>query len=479
MEKRKIMIVDDEETLATFLAKVLKDDNLATETDVELTGEDALVAIPEFMPDLVMLDIKLPKKSGTEVLKNIKEFNSNIQVIMMTGYASIDSAVASLREGAYDYINKPFETSQVKILVKNALERRNLLIERETLISDLSEVNEKLADANILLKEKKALVDKALENRIEQLSKLNKISNSINAEIDIEKLIKQIPGSIINLFNALGSFILFLVDDKSNLIIKGCAGNSPFSPGTKISTKIIPFDVAVTKKSIAQATKVKIGKKEVGPIVCSSLRSGGQNIGALCVLSTEEMDKDSLQLLNTLATTASIALENASLFDNLKRSSLESILSMLRIEGLKDSAIKEHSQRVSELSETLAKSMGLSKEDVRNIKYASLIHDIGRVVLEKQPSDYKPILEKTLDIMGHVKFLKNSLDILKFSLNDFSKKGEKIPITSRIFSVVNNFDESAREGINIGDVIKKLEKEKKFDPVVVDNFKKILQSKVE
>ncbi len=481
MENPKIMIVDDEETLATFLAKVLKEDNPDFEIDVKITGEEALEALPEFLPDLVLLDIRLPKKDGTEVLKEIKEFDRDIQVVMMTGYASVDTAVASLREGAYDYVNKPFETSQVKSIVKNAIERRLLLKEREILIAELSEVNEKLSEANTMLKEKKASADKALENRIKQLSKLNKVSHKINAQVNIEKLIKLIPEATVNIFGISGGIVLFLDEDKSNLIIKGCAGNTPLPVGTKISIKTSPFDVSVTKKSVEQVRKVKIGKTEVGPIVCSSLSSGGKNIGALCVFSQEEMDKDSLQLLNTFSSTASIALENASLFDDLQRSSLEVILSLLLIKRFKDPLLKEQAERLSELAETVSKEMGVDKEDIKNIQYAALIHDIGKVVLPEETSDYKLVFEKTSNIIGHVRFLRKALNIIKHSFEDFSKKGEKIPLLSRIFSVINNFDELARKDKDISEVIKFLDKEKgkKFDPKVVESFKKVLKSKVE
>jgi len=478
MESTRIMIVDDEETLATFLAKVLKEDNPDFEIEVKLTGEQALEALPDFMPDLVLLDIRLPKKDGTQVLAEIKEFDRDIQVVMMTGYASIDTAVASLREGAYDYINKPFETSQVKTIVKNAVERRSLLKEREILIADLSEANEKLADANTMLKEKRAFADDELKEKVEQLSKLNKISFKITSEVNIEKLVKIIPETTNDLFKTTGSLVLLLDKDKTNLTIKGCAGKTPFNTGEKISTKIAPFDVSVTKKSTEQIKEVKIGEKDVGPMVCSSLSSGGKNIGALCVLTDQDMDKDSVQLLNTLSSTASIALENASLFDDLKRSSLEVMLSLLLIKGFKDPSLKDHSEKVSDLSERLAEEMKVQKEDIRNIKYAALIHDIGRIVLPEGTTDDKLIFEKTFSIVGHMRFLKKPLEIIKHSVEDFSKKGEKIPILSRIFAVVNSFDELARTGKKIQDVISILDKNKgkKFDPKVVDSFKKVLQS---
>jgi response regulator RpfG family c-di-GMP phosphodiesterase len=481
MEGSKVMIVDDEETLATFLAKVLKEENPDFEIIVKTTGEDALESLAEFLPDLVLLDIRLPKKDGTEVLKEIKIFDRDIQVIMMTGFASIDTAVTSLREGAYDYVNKPFETSQVKTIVKNALERRMLLKERETLIGDLSEANEKLADANLMLKEKKAIADKALENRVEQLSKLNKISRKINAQMQIEKLIKLIPEATVDLFETKGSMILFLNQDRSKLLVKGSSGETNIDLGTEISTSISPFDVSVTNKSVEQVKKVKIGKKEYGPIACSSLSSGGKNIGALCILSENEIDKDSLQLLNTLSSSASIALENASLFDDLQRSSLEVILSLLLIKGFKDQSLKDSSERISELAEKLAQEMKVDKDNIKNVKYAALIHDIGRVVLPDETIDIHQIMEKTFKILGHVRFLRKALNIIKQSIENFSDKGEKLPLLSRIFSVVYNFDEHARQGESVSEVLQYLEKEKgkKFDPKVVESFKKVLESQIE
>jgi response regulator RpfG family c-di-GMP phosphodiesterase len=481
MNNPKILIVDDEETLATFLAKVLKEDNPDFEIDVRTTGEEALEMLAEFLPDLVLLDIRLPKKDGTEVLREIKEFDRDIQVVMMTGFASLDTAVASLREGAYDYVNKPFETSQVKAIVKNAIERRMLLKERESLINDLSEANEKLSEANAMLKEKKDIADKALKHRVEQLSTLNKISHKINSRIEIERLLKVIPEATLDLLEAKSSMLLFLDEDASNLIIKGLAGDSPMELGSTVDSSLIPFDVSITKKSVDQVRSVKIGKKEVGPLVCSSLSSDNQTIGALCVLSADELDRDSLQLLNTLAATASTALENASLFDDLQRSSLEVILSLLLIKGFKDQTLKDSSERISELTEGMAADMGMDKEEMKHLKYAALIHDIGRVVLGDEVSDYGQIFEKTKSIIGHVRFLRKAIGIIHFALMDFSKEADKIPLASRIFSVVLQFEEQTRSGKSMSEAMEYLKAEQgtHFDPDVVKSFKKLLESKVE
>jgi HD-GYP domain-containing protein (c-di-GMP phosphodiesterase class II) len=356
-----------------------------------------------------------------------------------------------------------------------------LLKEREVLINDLSEANEKLSEANALLKEKKDIADQALQHKVEQLSQLNKISHKINSKVEIERLLKVIPEATLDLLGAKGSILLFLDEVKSNLIAKGLAGESPLELGSTINSDLVPFDVSTTKKSVDQAKSVKIGKKEVGPIVCSSLSASNQNIGALCVLSPDMMDKDSLQLLNTLAATASTALENASLFDDLQRSSLEVILSLLLIKGFKDQTLKDSSERISDLAEGVAQDLGVDRENLKHLKYAALIHDIGKVVIGENVADHKQVFEKTKNIVGHVRFLTRALGIIQGSMLDFSKQADKISLPSRIFAVVFEFEEQARAGKELSEVLDTLEAEKgkRFDPDVIKSFKKILESKVE
>ena len=125
MSKFKILVVDDEKLIRWSLEQNLTQEGYAVST-AEL-GEEAVAKVREGSPDLVLLDVKLPGgMDGIEVLKNIREFNKEVVVIMLTAQDTAESAVQALKSGAYDYICKPFNFDELKITIKNGLETVSL-----------------------------------------------------------------------------------------------------------------------------------------------------------------------------------------------------------------------------------------------------------------------------------------------------------------------------------------------------------------
>jgi len=120
----KILIVDDEVFLRENLDRILQEERYSTTT--ARNGKEALAFLQEGPFDLVLLDLKLPDFSGLEVLKTIKKSDPDLLVIIMTGYASVESAVEALKMGAYDYIKKPFKADVIKLIVRLALETQSL-----------------------------------------------------------------------------------------------------------------------------------------------------------------------------------------------------------------------------------------------------------------------------------------------------------------------------------------------------------------
>ncbi|UCE41578.1 MAG: sigma-54-dependent Fis family transcriptional regulator [Candidatus Aminicenantes bacterium] len=124
MRKRKVLIVDDEKLLRWSLSQKIQEWNFDV-AEAE-NGETALFKAEEEAPDLVMLDVKLPDKKGTDLLQELKNKNPEVPVIMMTAYGVIDDAVIAMRRGAYDFITKPIDDSKLKNTIKNALETASL-----------------------------------------------------------------------------------------------------------------------------------------------------------------------------------------------------------------------------------------------------------------------------------------------------------------------------------------------------------------
>jgi len=131
----RVLIVDDEEQMRDLLTKVL--DKNGYQVSAAGDGEQALAILEKEPVDLVVTDVRMPGVSGLEALKAIKELNPEIVVIIMTAFGSIDQAVQAVKEGAYDYINKPFKIDEMLLTIEKALEERRLRHEVSTLRREL------------------------------------------------------------------------------------------------------------------------------------------------------------------------------------------------------------------------------------------------------------------------------------------------------------------------------------------------------
>jgi signal transduction histidine kinase len=130
-DKPKILIIDDEKSICDASAQILSGEGCLVETSFE--GETGLKKVDDFKPDIVFVDLKMPGMSGMEVLEKLKEKDKNIVSIVITGYATIESAVGSMKRGAFDFLPKPFNPDELKIIAKRALETRRVRLEAERL----------------------------------------------------------------------------------------------------------------------------------------------------------------------------------------------------------------------------------------------------------------------------------------------------------------------------------------------------------
>ena len=131
----RILVVDDEEQMRDLLAKVLE--RKGYQVSVCGDGTEALALLEREPADLVVTDVRMPGLNGMEALRAIKELNPEIVVLIMTAFGSIDQAVQAVKEGAYDYINKPFKIDEILLTIEKALEERRLRHEVSTLRQEL------------------------------------------------------------------------------------------------------------------------------------------------------------------------------------------------------------------------------------------------------------------------------------------------------------------------------------------------------
>jgi len=133
----KILIVDDDKDMLQLLSDFIKAEGYEVVTASD--GRRALKEVRMHLPELILLDVRLPEMDGMKVLEEIKKIDKDLIVIMLTAYGQVKDAVRALKLGAFDYITKPFDDEEIMLNIKKALETRSLRIEVEDLRRRLEE----------------------------------------------------------------------------------------------------------------------------------------------------------------------------------------------------------------------------------------------------------------------------------------------------------------------------------------------------
>ena len=155
----KILIIEDEEPIRRVLVRILKDEDSSFEIHEASDGKQGLDLIKNDFYDLVLCDIKMPKVDGIELLQRTRKTNSTIPFIMLTGHGNIETAVESMKLGAYDFISKPPDLNRLINSVRNALEKKELIAENKILRKKVAKKYEIIGNSKSIM-EIHAMIDK-------------------------------------------------------------------------------------------------------------------------------------------------------------------------------------------------------------------------------------------------------------------------------------------------------------------------------
>ncbi|KKM97319.1 hypothetical protein LCGC14_1169230, partial [marine sediment metagenome] len=125
MAREKILVIDDEPDIGWLFSKILSEEGY--KVLISLNGEEGISKIKKEKPDLVFLDLKLPGMDGMEILQEIRTFNKDLLVIVLTAYETVKTAVEAMKLGAYDYLSKPVNIERIKTTIKNAIRTQTLI----------------------------------------------------------------------------------------------------------------------------------------------------------------------------------------------------------------------------------------------------------------------------------------------------------------------------------------------------------------
>jgi YesN/AraC family two-component response regulator len=138
----KILIADDDAVCCEILRDAIQGEGV--EIQLAADGTEALERIYEKPYDILITDLNMPRMDGLTLLRNARQWQPEILAIIISGYASLDSAIEAIHQGAYDYIQKPFKIEEIKVPVRNAIEKVRVLRERANLLQELQAAYQKL-----------------------------------------------------------------------------------------------------------------------------------------------------------------------------------------------------------------------------------------------------------------------------------------------------------------------------------------------
>ncbi|MEE8576164.1 MAG: GAF domain-containing protein, partial [candidate division Zixibacteria bacterium] len=308
----KIIVVDDEKRMCDSLAALLGDEGYQVEAFQ--SSPQAADAIRTRRVDLVISDIRMPEVNGLELLQIVKQVDQDIPVILMTGYASLESAVDAISRGAYDYLMKPVEFTQLDLAVRRALDKRR---------SDLSRLRilEELKISNLIL-----------HRRISELNALYEAGKSIGSTANLQDLLRQIVALASNLTEAQVGSIMLLDERGEYLTIEAAIGldqkiieTTRLPIGESIAGSVAQKGEPLIVENVEQDKRFKrINKERYGAasLLCCPLKIKNKVIGVINVANKqggEGFTKDDLRLLTTFASQAAVAVDDANQFEKNRR----------------------------------------------------------------------------------------------------------------------------------------------------------------
>ncbi len=460
--KMRVLIIDDNKDLANSLKDALNNYSSDYECLAFYDGTSAMNYITNNPPDIVFTDIILPDISGLNILKNVKEIDSDIQVIVMTAYASLSTSIEALQYGAFDYIPKPLHVNQVMNALKSAINKRNSLLENKKIIADIINKKEKNPESD--------------ESRkvIERLILLKRFQKKISKIDDIETLFKISYLEFSKIF--LTQFIYFFVkeDDFFKEIVGPSVGE--FKVGEKVDPKLPIFFIPV---------KNNIGCIFAGSKSMTSVMSYENDILGVVYLKRENdfLDTD-LEIAEVLSFVLSHKYYEIKLNKKLKSTRYGIIYTMLTLTGLSDSNQKRLIEKKSKYCEDFSSFLKLDEEIIEKIKYSSILFDIIQSFGKDKKSSSKEVSEKFKNVIEDIEFLKELEPIIgsiseNYDGTGFPKRlqGAQIPIESQIIKLVHTYillteNKNYRDGVGKNNAFENLQKlsDKYFQKDLVEKF---------
>ncbi len=457
-EKYRILIVDDDQDVREILKEILLRIG-KIQVDCVGDGETGFSLIQERDFDLVFIDMRLPGMDGLKLLKLVKSHDSRFPVVMITGFPSVDSAIQTMKDGAADFITKPFRFQQIEHVIEKQLFQR------------AGSLGEALTTTVGPEEETSGALSARLNSKIKELSILYSISDSMGtADFDVDRFYERIVDLASMITGAERTSLMILDREANELRIKAARGLNEQIVGSAR----VPLGHGVAGRVLKSGKPLLVKNREFSPFrtqrkayktesyVSIPLTIKGETFGVLNVtdkIDGSQFDEGETLLLLTLVRKAALNIENSLLYETLYNNLIDTLQCLVTTLEAKDRYTQRHSERVTDLALRIARAMSCSREEIESIRFAGLLHDIGKigihdVVLQKSIglTEDEFSLVKTHPIIGQniirpLGLLPMETAIVRNHHERWDGQGypdglagEKIPLLARILAVADSFD---------------------------------------
>ena len=401
---RRILVVDDEHKICAMLEVALCRDGYAVET-----CPDPAAAIEQFRQhphDMVITDIRMPGVDGFELIKTVKGIHHGSIVLAMTGHATVDTAVQALREGADDYITKPFEISALRRLVASLLDNQELLVQAQDLAAaeppkaapprqkpfetpapppaGVPSTTHQLLDAH-----------QKLERRVAELIQMQEITHTVSGELRLDRLLELCLDAVSGGTGARVVSVLLADPSGESLVVRARHGRNGEraigerrSVGEGVAGWVAQHRVPLLITNVTEQPGFRAMTRgdgyETSSFMAVPLLHQDRLVGVVCATDRRDgsaFDERDLRLVLGVAPQLAIAIENARLFESVQTNAYKALQTLVDGFESKDGFTRGHSTRVATLSTRLAQELGLSPSEIDTLRQAALLHDIGRLAV--------------------------------------------------------------------------------------------------
>ncbi len=464
----RLLVVEDDTNVRNFCARLLRFKGYIVET--AMNGCVAVELLHKDRYDLVLTDLQMPEMGGIELLQHLLEAYPDTDKVVFTGHGEVETARQALKLGAFDYLTKPVDADDLERTIRQCLELRQIRQEKE---------------------------------QLSDLVVMYQFGQAIGNSLDIETQVSQITAFLWKRFTpeSLSLSMLYPEDGELRLL------TYKTDQGDRSCLYELSCGAICNEEQIAQMHMQLIGgpgTNELSLTAGAVLRTHDHPIGCLHLTrkaTQPAFDANERKLLSVFAAQIAASLDNARLYKQLRDQNLETIAALAAAIDARDPYTMGHSEKVTGYAVQLANKLGLPAERIELIRYAGLLHDIGKIgisdnillkpgglsddeyeIMKCHPVIGASIIQKVCALRETVPIIEGHHERIDGSGYPHKLQGKQISLETRILSIADAFDamtsnRSYRPAMDIQAALQILQQGRgtEWDAQLVDLFLELFQ----